>query len=235
MFTAGSEISSATTVWAMVENVKNPRIFTKAQAEVRDVFRDKVMFDINDIEELKCLKEETCINCYNIPVKTTIIVNVWALGRDPKYWDDAESFIPEIFEQCSVDFIGNNFEYLPFGGGKRICRGISFGFANVYLLLAQLLYHFDWKFPTGIKTRDLNLTESFGIVARKKVDLNEKNKVQTPPVPPDPPNKLTQDAHSATNGNTSRWDVISRILNSVGTAVAPDMATYSKSREMWQR
>ncbi|WMV25974.1 hypothetical protein MTR67_019359 [Solanum verrucosum] len=91
------------------------------------------------------------------------MVNVWALGRDPKYWDDAESFKPERFEQCSVDFIGNNFEYLPFGGGRRICPGISFGLANVYLPLAQLLYHFDWKLPNGMEPKDLNLTELVGV------------------------------------------------------------------------
>ncbi|WMV25971.1 hypothetical protein MTR67_019356 [Solanum verrucosum] len=193
LFAAGTETSSTTTVWAMAEMLKNPSVFAKAQAEVREAFRDKVTLDENDVEELKYLKlviketmrlhapvpllvprecrEETEINGYTIPVKTKVMVNVWALGRDPKYWDDAESFKPERFEQCSIDFIGNNFEYLPFGGGRRICPGISFGLANVYLPLAQLLYHFDWKLPTGMEPKDLDLTESAGITAARKGDL----------------------------------------------------------------
>ncbi|KAK4721771.1 hypothetical protein R3W88_012004 [Solanum pinnatisectum] len=185
MFTAGTETSSTTIVWAMAEMMKNPSVFAKVQAEVREAFRDKETFDENDVEELKYLKlviketlrlhppvpllvprecrEETDINGYTIPMKTKVMVNVWALGRDLKYWDDAESFKPERFEQCSVDFIGNNFEYLPFGSGRRICPGISFGLANVYLPLAQLLYHFNWKLPTGMEAGDLDLTDSRGI------------------------------------------------------------------------
>ncbi|KAM3360306.1 cytochrome 71D7-like [Capsicum galapagoense] len=193
MFAAGTETSSTTTVWAMVEMMKNPSILAKAQEEVREAFKDKATFDKIDVEELKYLKlvvketmrfhapvpllvprecrEETNINGYTIPVKTKVMVNVWALGRDPKYWDDAESFKPERFEKCSVDFVGNNFEYLPFGSGRRMCPGMSFGLANVYLPLAQLLYHFDWKLPTGIEPRALDVTESSGATATRKNDL----------------------------------------------------------------
>ncbi|KAL3323728.1 hypothetical protein AABB24_038070 [Solanum stoloniferum] len=193
MFTGGTETTSTTTTWAMAEMMKNPSIFAKAQEEVREAFRDKVKFDKCDVEELKYLKlvvketlrlhppiplsvprecrEETDINGYTIPVKTKVLINVWALGRDPKYWDDPQSFKPERFEQCSVDFNGNNFEFLPFGSGRRICPGISFGLANIYLPLAQLLYHFDWKLPIGMEPRDLDLTESDGITASRKNDL----------------------------------------------------------------
>ncbi|KAM3340748.1 hypothetical protein P3S68_028382 [Capsicum galapagoense] len=177
----------------MVEMMKNPSTFAKVQAEVREAFRDKATLDEMNVEELKYLKlviketmrihpplplliarecrEETNINGYTIPENTKVIINAWALGRDPKYWDNAESFKPERFEQCFMDFFGNNFEYLPFGSGRRICPGILFGLANVYLPLAQLLYHFDWKLPTGMEPRDLDMTESVGGTAPRKSDL----------------------------------------------------------------
>ncbi|KAH0724496.1 hypothetical protein KY285_000322 [Solanum tuberosum] len=194
MFAAGTETTSTTIDWAMVEMIKNSSILFKAQAEVREAFRGKETFDENNVEELKYLKlivketlrlhpplplmlprecrEEVDIDGYTIPSETKLIVNVWAIGRDPKYWDDAESFKPERFEQSSVDFVGNNFEFLPFGSGRRICPRISFGLANVYLPLANLLYHFDWKLPPGIKSSDLDMTESDGASCPRKSNLH---------------------------------------------------------------
>ncbi|XP_075095906.1 premnaspirodiene oxygenase-like isoform X1 [Nicotiana tabacum] len=193
LFAGGTETSSSTVTWAMVEMMKNPSILIKAQSEVRDTFKGKETFDENDVEELKYLKlviketfrlhpplplliprecrEETNINGYTIPLKTTIMVNVWAMGRDPKYWVDAESFKPERFQHSTMDFTGNNFEFLPFGSGRRICPGISFGLANIYLPLAQLLYHFDWNLPTGINPSDLDLAESTGLAVLRKSDF----------------------------------------------------------------
>ncbi|MCI27820.1 cytochrome P450, partial [Trifolium medium] len=52
-----------------------------------------------------------------------------------------------------------------------MCPGIAFAIPNVELPLAQLLYHFDWKLPNGMKNEELDMTESFGITAGRKYDL----------------------------------------------------------------
>ncbi|KAF3630688.1 5-epiaristolochene 1,3-dihydroxylase [Capsicum annuum] len=159
----------------------------QTQEEVPEAFRDNATFNVEELNYLKLVvketlrlhppvplltlrecMEETDLNDYTIPLKTKVMVNVRVIGRDPKYLYDAESFKPERFEQCSVDFNGNNFEYLPFGNGRRICPGISFDLANVYLPLAQLLYHFDWKLPIGMEPSDLDLTESAGVTSSLK-------------------------------------------------------------------
>ena len=146
--------------------------------------------DVQDLEYLKLVVKETLrlhppaalllprecreqceIDGYIIPIKTRVIVNVWAIGRDPEYWDDPESFRPERFENSSIDFTGTHFEYLPFGAGRRMCPGISFGLANVELPLALLLYHFDWQLPNGLNSNDLDMTEAIGITASRKNNL----------------------------------------------------------------
>ncbi|XP_058742877.1 cytochrome P450 71D10-like [Vicia villosa] len=193
MFGAGSETSSGIVLWAMSEMVKNPKVMEAAQAEVRSVFDKKGYVDETDLHllvYLKCVIKETLrlhpslpllipresrencqINGYDIPAKTRVMINAWAIGRDPKYWVEVESFKPERFHNNAIDFRGTDFEYLPFGAGRRMCPGIAFGIPNVELPLANLLYHFDWKLPNGMKNEELDMTEAFGITAGRKHDL----------------------------------------------------------------
>jgi cytochrome P450 len=174
----------------MSEMMRNPRVLEKVQAEIRQACKGKKKIDEKDIQNLSYLKSviketlrlhppatllmprecrEACeIDGYEIPIKTQLIINAWAIGRDPAFWHDGESFIPERFDSSSIDYKGANFEYIPFGAGRRMCPGILFGVANVELPLAQLLYQFDWKLPGNMKPEDLDMIENFGgVVARK--------------------------------------------------------------------
>nr|CAB3481803.1 unnamed protein product [Digitaria exilis] len=116
--------------------------------------------------------EKCDINGYTIPAGTHVIVNVWALGRDPMSWDKADDFMPERFihgtETSVVDFKGRDFKFLPFGAGRRICPGMNFGVATVEIMLANLVYCFDWELPDGLTKDDIDMTELFG-PARKLV------------------------------------------------------------------
>jgi cytochrome P450 len=96
-----------------------------------------------------------------IPSNTKVVINVWAIGKDPEYWIDADCFRPERFHSSCIDFKGTKFEYIHFGGGKRICQGISFALATIELALSQLLYRFNWKPPNDIKPEELDMSVSF--------------------------------------------------------------------------
>ncbi|XP_034604843.1 zealexin A1 synthase [Setaria viridis] len=193
MLGAGSDTSSTTLNWAMTELIRSPAAMAKAQAEVREAFKGKSNVTEDDVAGLSYLKlvfketlrlhptsplliprkcrETTQVMGYDIPKGTTVFVNVWAIGRDPMYWDDAEEFKPERFETNNLDFRGTNYEFLPFGAGRRMCPGINLGLANIELALASLLYHFDWKLPQGMEPKDVDVWETVGVVASKKTSL----------------------------------------------------------------
>ncbi|XP_062104829.1 desmethyl-deoxy-podophyllotoxin synthase-like [Humulus lupulus] len=189
---AGGETGAASIEWAMAELLKNPRVMKKAQDEVRKVLRGKAKIEEADVQKLDYLKSvvketlrlhpsaplsvrearESCkVLGYEIPYKARVIINLWALGRDSKHWNNAERFQPERFHGSSIDFIGTNFEFIPFGAGRRVCPGISFGISNIEMALAQLLYHFDWKLANGARFEELDLTEVFSATNRIKNNL----------------------------------------------------------------
>ncbi|KAM1058426.1 hypothetical protein EV2_023982 [Malus domestica] len=195
IFSAGSETSATTLEWAMSELMRNPRIMKRAQAEVRQSVlqfegkKRKVIEerDVKKMDYLKSVVKETLrlhapgpllpreardtvqIGRFKVPVKSKLIINVWAIGRDPEIWGaDAECFKPERFHGSSVDFKGFDFEFTPFGAGRRICPGMSFGVNMIELALAELLYRFDWKLANGMNPDELDMRESFGLSCRKK-------------------------------------------------------------------
>ncbi|CAL4985303.1 unnamed protein product [Urochloa decumbens] len=205
MFAAGTETSSSTLIWCMTELVRNPETMAKAQAEVREAFKGKNTITEDDLKGLSYLKlvikeslrlrtpapllsprkcREPCqVMGYDIPKGTVMFVNMWAICRDPRYWDDPEEFKPERFENSDLDYKGTNYEFLPFGAGRRICPGINLGVRNIELALASLLYHFDWKLPEGVEAEDVDVREAAGLGAHKKTSLLVHPVTRIPPAP----------------------------------------------------
>ncbi|KAJ8633848.1 hypothetical protein MRB53_027184 [Persea americana] len=193
MFLAGTDTTFATLVWAMTQLVRHPRVMKKAQEEVRRVVGDKKRVHEEDIQQMEYLKmvlkevlrvhppvsllvprectEQCKINGYDIPVKTRLFVNLWAIMRDPELWEKPEEFWPERFQDSPFDFKGQNFQYIPFGSGRRSCPGNFFGVATAEVTLANLLHAFDWELPHGMKKEDVDMNEALGLALHKKCAL----------------------------------------------------------------
>lgn len=183
----------ATIEWALAELIKNPKILERAHEEMDRVIgksRRLKESDLPNLPYLKAICKETfrlhptvplslprlctnaCeINGYYIPKNATLLVNVWAIGRDPNVWRDPLEFKPERFlrEKEKVEPWGNSFELLPFGGGRRICAGIRMGIASVEYILGSLVHSFEWKVPDGAP---LDMNEVVKLVLKKAVPLS---------------------------------------------------------------
>ncbi|KAJ1292708.1 hypothetical protein BS78_01G010800 [Paspalum vaginatum] len=198
VFTASVDTSSVTMVWAMTELIRRPAMLRKAQEEVRAVVGGgKARVHPDDVAKLRYLKlvvKETLrlhpavplllpretlrpvtICGYDVPARTRVLVNAWAIGRDPRSWgQDAEEFRPERFEEKprdAVGFGGTHFELVPFGAGRRMCPGMAMGVATTEFTLANLLYCFDWELPEGVRSQDVSVEEAGGLTAHKKTPL----------------------------------------------------------------
>lgn len=108
--------------------------------------------------------EDCTIGGYHIPAKTTIMFNVYGVGRDPTYWDKPLEFRPERFEEKHLDVRGQHFQLLPFGSGRRMCPGTSLGLLMVHQILGCMIQCFEWKAGKNGNLTSVDMEEgAFGI------------------------------------------------------------------------
>lgn len=98
-------------------------------------------------------------------------MNVWAIGRDSSVWENPMRFEPERFLLREIDVKGKDFELIPFGAGRRMCPGMSMALRTMSLVLASLLYSFDWKLQDGIVPGNMDMSEVFGLTLHKAKPL----------------------------------------------------------------
>ncbi|PIA50818.1 hypothetical protein AQUCO_01200227v1 [Aquilegia coerulea] len=193
MFLAGTETTSSTTEWAMTELLRSPEKMNTLCKELEDVVGHNRKIEESDIEELHYLRavvketlrlhpplpfllprravKDNNFMGYHIPKDTQILVNVWAIGRDPDSWDDPLSFKPERFIGSDIDYQGQHFQLIPFGAGRRICAGVPLANRVLHLALGSLLHCFDWKLDSSVSPDSIDMKERMGITLRKEVPL----------------------------------------------------------------
>ncbi|OMO70116.1 Cytochrome P450 [Corchorus olitorius] len=172
--TGGTDSFPLMICWGLAELINHPEVMKKAQNEIDSVVGRNRILEESDVENLPYLKaivketlrlhpggplvvrestEDCTIGGYDIPGGTTLFVNVWALGKDPKQWENPLEFKPERFlsnewrqgKQQLLDLRGHNFNLLPFGSGRRSCPGASLALAVVPAVLGIVIQCFDWK------------------------------------------------------------------------------------------
>ncbi|KAH9757628.1 cytochrome P450 71B37 [Citrus sinensis] len=126
VFVGATDTSAATMTWAMTNVMKNPRVMEKAQKEVKDLIGNKGFVDEDDLQKLPYIKailketfrlnplgpiipRETTKSCmidgYEIPAKTLVYLNGWAISRDPEVWERPDEFDPDRFISGDKSYI----------------------------------------------------------------------------------------------------------------------------------
>ncbi|GJW60306.1 cytochrome P450 71A4-like protein [Tanacetum coccineum] len=192
-FSAGTDTISTNIEWTISELVRHPRVMIKLQQEVTEIANGRSMITEEDLDKMKYLKavikeslrlhiplplliqrestQDVKLMGYDIPAGTRVVINAWAVARDPSLWEEAEQFKPERFLNSPIDYKGFHYEFIPFGGGRRGCPGIHFSLAVIELAIANLVYKFDLALPNGKGVEELDMSESNGITTHRKIHL----------------------------------------------------------------
>ncbi|XP_023914331.2 cytochrome P450 81E8 [Quercus suber] len=183
---AGTDTSAVTLEWAMSNLLNHSQVLKKARAELDNQIGQEKLINELDVSKLHYLQniiletlrlypaaplllphmssEDCTIGGYDIPRETMLLVNAWAIHRDPNIWDDAASFKPERFERGE----SNVNKLMPFGLGRRACPGAGLAQRTVGLTLGSLIQCFEWE---RISKEEVDMVEGNGLSMPKAVAL----------------------------------------------------------------
>ncbi|XVE94790.1 hypothetical protein REPUB_Repub02eG0039700 [Reevesia pubescens] len=198
----GTDTNTVTITWALSLLLNHRDVLKKAQHELDSYVGKERLVNESDIKNLVYLQAiikettrlypaaplsvpyesiEDCITGgYFIPAGTRLLVNIPKIHRDPKVWSNPDKFQPERFltTHKHFDVRGQNYEFIPFGNGRRVCPGISFALQVLHLSLASLLQAFE---ITTLFDEPVDMVEGAGLTNLKASPLEV---IFTPRLPP---------------------------------------------------
>ncbi|KAK6125305.1 hypothetical protein DH2020_040953 [Rehmannia glutinosa] len=182
MIFAGTDTSVVTIEWAMSLLLNHPQLLQKAKLELDSQIGHQRLLEEQDLPNLHYLRNiifetfrmfpagplvvprkssaDCTVGGYDVPRGTILLVNAWAIHRDPEVWDEPTSFKPERFEERDVE----THKLMPFGMGRRACPGAGLGQRMVGLVLGSLIQCFDWE---NVNIEAVDLAEGVGLTMPK--------------------------------------------------------------------
>lgn len=189
---AGSDTTTTTLSWALSLLLNNREVLNKAIHELDTQIGSEKIVEISDLKKLEYLQsiiketlrlypaaplnvpheslEDCTVGGYHVPTGTRLLTNISKLQRDPSLYPNPLEFCPERFltTHKDVDIKGQHFELIPFGAGRRMCPGLSFGLQVMQLTLATLLHGFDIVTSDG---EHVDMLEQIGLTNIKASPL----------------------------------------------------------------
>jgi isoflavone 2'-hydroxylase len=185
MLLAGTDSSAVTLEWSMSNILNHPKVLKKLRDELNTHVGQDHLVDESDLPKLTYLRnvinetfrlytpapllvphstlDECVIGGYKVPRDTIVLINAWAIHRDPQTWSDATTFKPERFDKK-----GELEKIIAFGMGRRACPGEALVMRAISMTLALLIQCFDWKLINDDK---IDMLEGDGFTLTKLVPL----------------------------------------------------------------
>lgn len=179
LLVAGHKTSTLLLTWAIYHVGSQPQVEEKLVHELREVFgedmdREPTPQDIRKLKYLDMVVREVLRLCAPVQVAqrgltqsvkvgeytlvpgghsgkghSWIAIHIMGISQSKKYWgEDHLEFRPERFEpQNAAKF--HPWQYIPFGGGRRLCIGNLFALGQTKAIMATLMRRFHFRTIPG--------------------------------------------------------------------------------------
>lgn len=186
MIIAGSETTSTALTAQTYFLLRNPETLKRLQDDVRTAFTTvdeitgqstaKIPYLIGAIEEGLRLfpplptspprySPGDVVSGEYIPAGVVVSASPWTTARDPRYWYEAEKFLPE---RWVGDGYGDNRQaFRPFLLGSRGCIGINLAYVEMRITLAKVVFTYDMEIAPSSQNLDFVKASSFPILWKK--------------------------------------------------------------------
>ena len=168
MLIAGHDTSTALLAWTLYLLGSHPLVLERVRAEV-DAVVGQAAPAYEHLSQLRLLDQvvretlrlyppihlgsrrattDLAFQGYRIPAGTRVLYSIYLSHRDPRYWPEPDEFRPERFAVSGGEQRAS-LAYVPFGGGRRACIGLSFCQVESKVVLARLLQRFEFELQPG--------------------------------------------------------------------------------------
>nr|QNS30015.1 cytochrome P450 [Nothapodytes nimmoniana] len=166
-YSAGTDSTAETMEWAMSLLLNHPEKLKMARDEINEQVKEDRLLEESDLPKLPYLRcivnealrlfpvaplllphlssDDCVVDGFLVPRGTVLLVNAYAIHRDPKLWEEPSEFKPERFQGIEGGKGGCNYKFIPFGMGRRACAGTTLAMRLIEIMLGTLIQCFDWE------------------------------------------------------------------------------------------
>nr|XP_027205552.1 cytochrome P450 4c3-like [Dermatophagoides pteronyssinus] len=198
---AGHDTSATSLIWALHLLGNHPDIQDRVHKEIDEIRsqcdhddnQTMINWSQNELRQMKflevCIKESLRIyppipfisrqahqdteiepNLV-VPKGTSILLSLYSIQRDPKYFQQPERFIPDRFIEDSKHYFGcmNSFAFVPFSAGPRNCIGQKFALQEEKVILATLLS--KYRIESGENVGNVAIEPSIVLAPKSSINI----------------------------------------------------------------
>ena len=167
----GHDTTANGITWTLYCLAKYPEHQEKCREEINQVMEGREELEYEDLSKLNyttwCIKEtlrlyppvfsvfrklteSTKLGGYTVPKGAWIVFVLLDIHRNPKYWDNPDTFDPLRFHPDNVK-ARHPYAYMPFSAGPRNCIGQNFALNEERVVIASIIRKFRLTLVEGHK------------------------------------------------------------------------------------